>query len=179
MADPDLIRGYAQAIVAIAEAEGEPERVEDELFAFSKAVESNGELRQALTDPALPVERKRAVIDEILGDRASQATRNALGLLVEQGRARELTKVVQQVAELGARHRSHAVAEVRTAVPLDPGRQQQLAAALSNATGKEIELKNVVDPSVLGGVTAQIGDEVIDGTVRTRLEEAKELLRSR
>lgn len=174
-----MIQGYAQALVALAETEGDPERVEDELFAFAKAVESNGQLREAMTDPGLPVDRKRATIDEILGDHASQATRSGLGLIVEQGRGRDLARIVERANELGAERRSHVVAEVRTAVPLDAARQQRLAEALGTSTGKQVELKNVVDPSVLGGAVVRIGDEVIDGTVRTRLADAKDALRSR
>jgi F-type H+-transporting ATPase subunit delta len=68
------------------------------------------------------------------------------------------------------------VAEVRSAVPLDEARRQRLAAALSKATGRSVELKVVVDPSVIGGVVARLGDEVFDGTVRTRLHDARERL---
>jgi F-type H+-transporting ATPase subunit delta len=179
VAGSDVIGGYAQAIAAIAEAEGNPERVEDELFAFAKAIETNGALRDAIGDPALPVDRKRATIDEVLGPAATEATRNALGLIVEQGHGRDLTRIVERVSALGAERRNRVLAEVRTAVPLDPSRQQRLAEALHTSTGKQVELKNVVDASVLGGAVVRIGDEVIDGTVRTRLDEAKDALRSR
>ena len=179
MSEADLIRGYAEALVAVAEAEGDPARVEDELFAFGKAVEANDGLREALGDPALPVEHKRATIDEVLGPAASPATRNALGLLVEQGHGRNLTRIVEQVGAIGAERRNRVLAEVRTAIPLDPQRQQRLAEALDASTGKQVELKNVVDPSVLGGAVVRLGAEVIDGTVRSRLDEAKESLRSR
>ena len=67
MATDDTVRGYAQGLLSVAEAEGALDRVQDELYAFAKAVERNGELREALTDPALPDERKRAVIDDLLG----------------------------------------------------------------------------------------------------------------
>ena len=67
MANDDTVRGYAQALLSVAEAEGVLDRVQDELYAFAKAVERNGDLREALTDAALPPERKKAVIDELLG----------------------------------------------------------------------------------------------------------------
>jgi F-type H+-transporting ATPase subunit delta len=179
MAEDRLIRGYAEGLYAIAGAEGDPGRVEDELFAFAKAVEASPELREALTDPALPTGRKRAVIDEVLGERAAPVTTHILELIVEQGHARRLGRIVQAFVGIAAERRSHAIAEVRTAVPLADERRAQLASALSAATGKQVEVRVVVDPSVIGGAVAQVGDEVIDGTVRTRLHEAQELLRSR
>jgi F-type H+-transporting ATPase subunit delta len=174
-----LVRGYAQALFAVAEAEGDLGAVEDELYAFAGAVEANPKLREALTDPALPAERKRAVVEDVLGDSASRHTVNVLGFLIEQGRARELGAIVEDLAAMAAERRQHVVAEVRSAVPLDEAQRDGLAAALSRATGRAIEVKALVDPAVLGGVVARVGDEVFDGTVRARLMEARELLRSR
>jgi F-type H+-transporting ATPase subunit delta len=171
-----MVRGYAQALFAVAEAEGELEQVEDELYRFGKAVEKQPKLREALTDPALPPDRKRGVIEELLGNKASRHTASLLGFLVEQGRAKDLSKIIETMAELAAEQRRKAVAEVRTAVPLDAKRREQLAKALSKATGKDIELKVLVDPSVVGGVIAQVGDQVFDGSVRRRFELARQQL---
>jgi F-type H+-transporting ATPase subunit delta len=77
---------------------------------------------------------------------------------------------------LSAEERKHEVAEVRAAVPLDEGVRDRLANALSHATGKQVEVNVVVDPNVLGGVVARIGDTVIDGSVRRRLDQLKERL---
>ncbi len=77
---------------------------------------------------------------------------------------------------MGAERRQHQVAEVRSAVPLDEARRAKLAAALSKATGRTVEVKVVVDPSVIGGIVARLGDEVYDGTVRTRLREVRQRL---
>jgi F-type H+-transporting ATPase subunit delta len=177
MAERDaLVRGYAQALFAVAEAEGELEQVEDELFRFGKAVEREPGLREALTDPALPVDRKKAVIQELLGEKATGHTVSLLGFLVEQGRAKDLSRIVEAMAELAAERRRKAVAEVRTAVPLDAARRGRLAKALSKATGKDVELKVLVDPSVIGGAVARVGDYVFDGSVRRKLEMAREQL---
>src|SRR5207245_493153 len=81
----------------IAEAEGALERVSDELFRFAKSVEQNNDLRSALTDIALPAERKQAVIDEILGDRVLPQTKHILDFVVSQGRARELSDIVSSL----------------------------------------------------------------------------------
>jgi F-type H+-transporting ATPase subunit delta len=174
----EIVRGYAQALLAVAEAEDDLGTVEDELFAFVKAVERDGRLFEALTDPALPAENKRALVNELLGDRANPHTVSILGFLIEQGRSRELGRIVEGLAELAAERRRHVVAEVRSAVPLTLERRKKLADALSKATGKNVEIKVVIDPSVIGGVLARVGDEVFDGTVRTRLEDARERLGS-
>jgi F-type H+-transporting ATPase subunit delta len=171
-----LIEGYARALFAVAEAEGVLEQVEDELYRFGKAVEANPDLRDVLTDPALPADRKRAVLEELLGDKANPHTVNLLAFLVEQGRGRDLSRIVTALAELAAERRRRAVAEVRTAFPLDGGQRQRLAAALSKATGKDVELKVLVDPNVIGGVVARVGDQVFDGSVRRKLELAREQL---
>jgi F-type H+-transporting ATPase subunit delta len=174
----EIVRGYAQALLAVAEAEDDLGTVEDELFAFAKIVERDGRLSEALTDPALPAENKRALVDELLGDRANPHTKSILGFVIEQGRARELRRIVEVLAELAAERRRHVVAEVRSAVSLTLERRKKLADALSKATGKNVEIKVVIDPSVIGGILARVGDEVFDGTVRTRLEEARERLGS-
>ena len=170
----EAIRGYAQALFSVAEAEDALETVEDELFRFARALEQEGRLRETLTDPAFPVERKKAVLNDILGDRASPHTISIVGFLVEQGKAREFTAIVDELVALAAERRKAAVAEVRTAVELTEKHRQDLIEALEQATGKKIELKVVVDPSVVGGVVARVGDQVIDGSIRRRLEIARE-----
>ena len=176
MARREQIRGYAQAMFSVAEAEDALDEVEDELFRFARTLEKERRLRDALTDPALPADRKKAVLADVLGERASPHTVSLLGFIVEQGRARDLGAIVDDLVALAAERRQSAVAEVRTAIPLDKEHRQRLAEALERATGKRIELKLVVDPEVVGGVVARVGDQVIDGSVRRRLELARERL---
>ena len=177
MAEKDrMIRGYAQALFAVAEAERELEQVEDELFRFAQTVEHEPKLREALTDPALPADRKKAVLAELLGSKASPHTASLLGFVVEQGRAKDLPKIIEALVELASERRRQAVAEVRTAIPLDAGHREKLAEALAKATGKDIELKVLVDPSVVGGVVARVGDQVFDGSIKRKLELAREQL---
>lgn len=176
MARKEQIRGYAQAMFSVAEAEDALDEVEDELFRFARTLEREHGLRDALTDPALPADRKRAVLTEVLGERANPVTVNLLSFIVEQGRARDVGAIVDELVALASERRQSAVAEVRTAVPLDAAHRDRLAEALERATGRKIELKVVVDPTVVGGVVARIGDQVIDGSVRRRLELARERL---
>lgn len=171
-----LIRGYAEALYAVAEAEGELDIVEDELYVFAKALETHGDLREALHDPALPVENKEGLVRDLLGGRANPNTLNSILFLLHQGRARDLEAILEAFSRVAAGRRNRQLAEVRSAVPLDATQQARLAEALSRATGKAVEVKVVVDPRVIGGIVAKVGDEVFDGTVRTRLEEARDRL---
>lgn len=171
-----VVRGYAEALFQVAEAEGELEAVEGQLYAFVKMLEKQTRVRQALTDPALPEQNKRALIRDVLGDRANPIAVNLLAFIVEQGRAREMGRIVEMLAEVAAERRQSAVAEVRSAVQLGATQRRRLAKALSEATGRQVELRVVVDPSVIGGIVARVGDEVFDGSVRSRLDEAKQHL---
>ena len=170
----DVVHGYAQALFSVAEAEGALDQVEDELFRFARSVEQHGDLRDALADRSLPAERKKSVLSDLLGKKASPHTVSLLGFVVEAGRARDLGAIVDRLVELAAARRQRAVAEVRTAVVLQAAQRERLQKALEKATGKKIELRVLVDPSVIGGVVARVGDQVFDGTIRRRLELARE-----
>jgi len=174
MAESERVEAYAQAFFGVARAEQQGTAVEDDLFRFARAIEANDELRGALGDRNVPAERRIAVVEELMGGAAVPVSVGLVSMVVGADRAGELPAVVDRFLELSAEVRRHDVAEVRAAVPLDDGLRNRLASALSEATGKQIEVKVVVDPSVLGGVVARIGDTVIDGTVRHRLEQLKE-----
>jgi F-type H+-transporting ATPase subunit delta len=175
---PTLTDGYARALFAVAEAEGALPAVEDELYAFGKALESNTRLREALTDAELPAENKKAVVTELLGERANPVTAILLGFVIDAGRAREIPKIVDELARMASAEREHALAEVRVAVDLTTDQRQRLAEALSRATGRRVDVKVVIDPTVVGGAIARVGDEVFDGSVASRLEDAKQALGS-
>jgi F-type H+-transporting ATPase subunit delta len=169
----DKAGAYATALVAVAEAEGDLAKVEDELFAFAKASEQNPALREALTDEALPVDNRHALVRDILGPRANKTTVSLISFVIESGRARDLSKIADAVVQLAASSREHAVAEIRSAVPLTDKQRERLEKALSRATGRTIEAKVVVDPTVIGGVIARVDDLVFDGSVSSRLADAK------
>ena len=170
----DRVEIYAHSLLEVARVEGNLSEVEDELFRFARIVEGNDELRMALSDRTLPGERRTAIVEELLEGRALPLTIATISFVVGAGRGHDLMAVVQRFVELAAAYRQHEVAEVRSAVPLDDEQQRRLAVALSQATGKQVEVKVVVDETVLGGLVATIGDTVIDGTVRHRLAELKE-----
>ncbi|HEY5652105.1 MAG TPA: ATP synthase F1 subunit delta [Acidimicrobiia bacterium] len=172
----DRIDGYAAAILEFAKAEGELDRIGDELFRIARAFESSNELRDALTDPRLPFERKKAIVDDLLEGKSSSLAVSLVNFVVGIGRAGELPAVADRLAERAATAHNRVLAEVRCATELDEATVARLAAALSRATGKDVEVKTVVDPTVLGGIIARVGDVVIDGSVSHRLQELRETL---
>lgn len=175
----DRITGYAKGFLELAEAEGVVDKVESELFSIAQSFESSAELRSALTDPQLPAEKKTALLDELLGGKASSLTVDLVQLVVRQGRASDLTSIARALVEMAAASRSMAVAEIRSAIPLDDETVQRLAAALGKATGKQLEVKVVVDESVIGGIVARVGDTVIDGSIAGRVDSLRHAVQGR
>lgn len=173
----EVVRGYAEGLFRLVQAEGDLDRVEDELYRFGKILETNHELKQVLSDKSVDRTQRVKVLEELLADRVSPHTLALLTFVVEQGRGRHLPQILEQVSELAAQARSSVVAEVRSAIPLDQAQREDLRVALEQATGKTIQLKVLVDPSLIGGIVAKVGDVVIDGSVRRRLEQLKEQVR--
>jgi F-type H+-transporting ATPase subunit delta len=172
----ERIEGYASALFEVARAEGTLDDVEDELFRFARSYESSDELRNSLTDELIPAARRQAIVEDLLGDKATPTTVQLISMVVGSGRSRDLPAIVDRLVERAAQAKRLAVAEVRVAVPLTEDQQDRLKAAIANATDKDVTLKVVVDPSVIGGLVATVGDTVIDGTVRTRLDQLKSRL---
>ncbi len=155
---PDQIAGYARGIFEIATAEGSLERVESEIFAIAQALDSSTDLRSSLTDLQLPLEKKHEIIDDLIGGRASTLTVGLVQFIIGQGHTSDLPAIAKSVLEAAAASRQRAVAEVRSAVALDDETVSKLEAALGKATGKNVEVKVIVDPSVIGGIVARVGD---------------------
>ena len=171
-----MIEGYARALFEVARAEGTLDEVEDELFRFARCYESSDALRNALTDEHIPAEKRQAIVEDLLGGKTTTTTIQLVSMVVGSGRSRDIPAIVDSLVARASSAKQLDVAEVRTAVALTDDQQARLKAALENATGKSINLKTVVDPSVVGGVVATIGDTVIDDTVRTRIEQLKSRL---
>ncbi|MGA7270277.1 MAG: ATP synthase F1 subunit delta [Acidimicrobiia bacterium] len=174
----DRISGYAAGIFELARADGQLERVERELFELGRQVEDSPELRSALTDPQLPLERKRGVLTDLLQGHASSLTLGLVELLLGQGMGAELGEIASGLAEKAASSRNRRVAEIRSAIPLDDATIERLTQALSRATGATLEVKAIVDSSVVGGIIARVGDVVIDGSVAHKLESLRQALQS-
>ncbi len=169
----DRTHAYAEALLAVARSEGNVAEVEDELFRFARLLEANDELRTTLTDAQLPSSRRQQIVEDLLGGRANPVTTALVSLVVGTGRARDLSAIIDELVKLSAAEDNKELAEVRSAVELSDDQKQRLVAALEAKTGKKVELKVIIDPTVLGGLVAQVGDTVIDGSIKTRLQQLK------
>ncbi len=168
------VNGYASALLDIARAEAEPAAVIDEMYRAASGLAENDELLEALGDPRIPGERKQGIVSDILGTRASQVTVAAISFVVAAGQAKRLGEIAGKLAELAADAEGEVVAEVRAPFELDDDQIERLRAALAKSTGKRIQVKVVVDPTVIGGVVAKVGDTVLDGSVQHRFTELRE-----
>lgn len=163
------------AVVRGAEQAGQADALEDQLFSFERLVSQNPELRDALSDPARSVEDKRALVRGLLENRFTPAAVR----LAEQsvaGTHRTVAVAMEEYQKVAAAHRNRLVATVRVARELGEVDQQRLAGVLAGQYGRPVHLNVVVDPEVIGGMRVEIGDDVIDGTVANRLDEARRRL---
>ncbi|GAB2812058.1 F0F1 ATP synthase subunit delta [Actinoallomurus bryophytorum] len=161
------------ATVASAEASGDLDDLEDELFRFGRIVEGQPELRGVLADRRVSVDRKAELLTDLL---EGKTTTSALRLIIEavtHPRGRSLERVLAEFGRIAAERRNRLVAVVRTAVELSEQQRTRLAAALSAQYDHDVHLNIEVDPSVLGGMSIRVGDEEIDGTIVRRLADIR------
>ncbi|MEE4540679.1 F0F1 ATP synthase subunit delta [Streptomyces sp. V4-01] len=158
-------------LIAAEQADGLDE-VEDELFRFSRIVGSSIELRSALSDRVAARDAKSALLHTLLGGRANPVTERLVTRLVTAPRGRSLDGGIESLSKLAAARRGRMVAEVVSAVALSDVQKQRLGDALARIYGRRVHLNLDVDPAVLGGVRVRIGDEVINGSIADRLDEA-------
>ncbi len=173
-AHPERLDGFAAALHGIAAAQPDPAAFIDEFYAAAMSLVGNRSLRDTLADPKIPADRKQGVVGDLLGPRADAVVVAALEFLIAAGQGKHLEGIASRAAELAASEEGQVVAEVRSATPLDEKQQERIAAALSRATGKQVQVKAVTDPEVIGGIVAQVGDTVFDGSVRSRFDDLRE-----
>lgn len=167
-------RQAVRAQLLEADRAGVLDETEDELFRFSRLVESDAELRNALGDRAMPVTARQDLVTDLLRGRAGAATL-ALARRAVLARERTFAHTVEGYVDLAAAQKDRVVATVRVARPLDDDQRRRLQAALARQVGRNLVLQEVIDPDVLGGVRVELGDEVVEGTVASRLDEAQRL----
>jgi F-type H+-transporting ATPase subunit delta len=172
----DLVDALEQlanlADLTAAQRAGTLDNVEDELFRFGRIVASNTELRAALTNRQATASAKSELLRSLLGGRAAATTERLVTRLVAAPRGRGLEAGLESLSKLAADRRERMVAVVTSAVPLSEPQKQRLGAALAKLYGRTMHLNLDVDPEVLGGMRVQVGDEVINGSVADRIEDA-------
>lgn len=173
----DLVDAFeyagVSALFGAAERAGQLDRVEDELFRFGRIVVSDSQLQMALSSPALGVQEKSGILSDLLTDQASRTTLDVLSFVTSHLRGRRLDQAIDQMGDLAAQRRGKLVATVRVARPLEGDQEQRLTAALEGIYHQPVSINIDIDPSLVGGITVQIGDEVIDGSISARLENAR------
>lgn len=172
----DLIAGIEELAIRAAALGAPTTDIEGELFQIARAVAANPELELALGSRLGDGAAKGALIETLLGGQASEATTLIASQLVRQPRERRVRALLTRAMTLVADQRGNTVATVRVAAPLDAPQRERLAAALSARYGTDITINVIVDPQVLGGVRVEIGDDVIDGAVSSRLTDLRQRL---
>lgn len=160
-----------EALLIAAERDGRLDAVEDELFRLGRIVGGEPDLERLLSDPTADTHGKQQVIDRLLADRAEPTTRTLAAQLVAHPVGRSIAQGLERLAELAAERRERSVATVRSATPLTSEQQDRLSGALARIYRRDITLHLDVDPTLVGGLVIQVGDEVIDGSVAGRLDE--------
>lgn len=165
-------RQGVRAQLLLAEREGNLDETEDELFRFARVVQSTPEVRDALSDRTVGLPGRRALVADLLRGRAS-ATTVVLASRAVAARERTFAHTMEGFVALAAEQKNRVVATVRVARPLTPEQRTRLQASLARQAGRDVVVQEVLDPEVLGGVRVELGDEVIEGTVASRLELAR------
>jgi F-type H+-transporting ATPase subunit delta len=169
-----LDRQAVRAQLIEADRNGYLEETEDELFRFARTVEANPELRNALADRAVAITGRQALVEQLLDGKVNASTM-ALAKRAVRARERTFAHTIEGYVTLAAALKNRVVATVRVAQPLSAEQRERLRRTLSTQVGREVAVQEVIDPGVLGGVRVELGDEVIEGTVAGRLEQARRL----
>jgi F-type H+-transporting ATPase subunit delta len=172
----ERLRGFAERVFETLDSQDLVDALEDELFRLARIAEQQPRLRAALAEPQTPLAERIAVLDSLLEGKVRPETARLAEYVLRCGRARDLVGALDYLVELAAFERGRRVADVRAAIELDASERERLAAALTARVRRRVELRVTVDPAVIGGVSVSVGDTVIDGTLRHRLEQLRETL---
>ncbi len=172
----ERLDGYASAVLESVRDERDLGEIEDELFRFSRVVSGSEELRAVLESRDVPVHTRRSIVTDLLSSKASVATTAMAAYATTIGRPRDYEDLLENLVARVAAETNRRLAEVRSAVELDEAQQRRLAEALARAIGHEVDIRVTVDPGLLGGFIATIGDTVVDGSARHQLEVLKDRL---
>lgn len=177
MSTSSVSRRYARALLSVGEADGRWDAYANELEKVAKAYAESAELQGVWLDPAKGRETRLKVVDGLAKAWGlSVPVANLLRLVVERARTAELDLIARAYRDLADEKAGRARAVVTSAVPLAPDQTEQVGAALAALTGRRVVLETKVDPTLLGGLTTQVGSTLFDGSLRTQLERLREKL---
>ena len=171
MAHDPINTGYARALFEMAQAEGVVSRVEEELYRLGELLKGNPELLQFLKDPNIKSEGKRRALSDLFQSRVHPLVLTTLTSLSDQDRGGRVLHVIEEFSSIAATARQKVTGEVTTATALDGDTVGRLVAELNRVTGKNIQLFQKVDPAILGGAIIKVGEQIIDGSLRRKLDQ--------
>jgi len=175
-----LAKRYAKALFAIGKEDGKYEAYNEALQGVAWLFTSTPEVEDALTNPLYPVDIREKVMAGIIGSiDAEKVLGNFLTLLVQKKRAEIIPEIAEQFQIMVDDDNNISHGTVVSAVELDAGLQEKVQATLEKLTGKKVELTTSVDPLIIGGIIAKVGDLVLDGSIRTQLASLKDSIKGR
>ena len=174
---------YARALFEIAHSLGKDEEIEAELESFSAALKSSPSIHAVLRNPYLRIEEKKKFLANIYRGKNHEVYKilqDFFSILFEKGRFELIHEIAVSFKKIADESQGQALAEIKTAVPLNPAAEKQILAQLEKITGYQITVKKSVDPRLVGGVEVRLKNRVINGSVKNRVELLKkELTRTR
>lgn len=168
----------AETVLAAAQAGGALERVEEELFRFGRILARERQVRDALTDRLASPEARAAVVERLLGGRVHPVTLQLVVRAARAPRGRTMMTTLTRLGELAAHRRERLLATVTAAVLPTSAQLERLTRLLTAAYGRPVRINVAVDPEVVGGLRVAVGDEIVDATVLSRLDEVRRRLAS-
>jgi len=174
-----LDRRYALALYQVAEEKGKVEEYLDELRMVCKLIDENEDFKQVIKHPQISTVRKKQAFVNIFKDKIDDDLLSFLLILIEKDRIRYIKEKLKQMEKIHLERNNTLIAEVKTAVPMLDSEKKALKEKLEAQYDKNIIMNNEVDKSILGGVFVRVGNDVIDGTVKSKLEELKKIMLKR
>jgi F-type H+-transporting ATPase subunit delta len=178
MAELAVVRRYARALFDTAHRAGAVDQIEADLKAVDQVLRATPRFSRVLRAPTIPIDQKKELVQRVFGSRVSPLAARFLALVVERRREAILTDVYVEFARLANEQRNIVAVQVTAATALTDEERNALAAALTRRTGKTVTLELTIDPQIMGGLLLRMGDTVIDGSVRSRLNQLRDRLQS-
>lgn len=170
----DLLAGIEEiGLRAAAESAAAGVDIDAELFAFSEAVKSDSELELAVSSKLGTTESKVALVEKLLAKKVSPQTLAIVRHLMQQPRGRRIGELLRTASSIVADQANLSVATVTSATPVAAAQLARLHEGLAKSYGRELKVNLVIDPAIIGGLRVQVGDDVIDGSVASKLKELR------